>query len=195
MNERYLHDKLFLVTGGVRSGKSRYAENLVRSFGSEVAYIATLKADDKEMERRIERHRSRRPQGWRTVEATLDVVGAFAAAPEPVVLLDCLSGWASNLLLAHESRGEEAIVDTILAAVDEFLRAVRELGKTVVVVTNEVGDGVVPAYPLGRWYRDALGLSNQRVAADADAVCLMTAGLPLVLKGRFLKGRFPATED
>ncbi len=182
--------RLFLITGGVRSGKSRYAENLAQNFGDEVAYVATLEEGDEEMERRVESHRARRPESWRTVEAPLDVAGAIAEAEEPVVLLDCLSGWVSNLLLAHESRGEEAVIGTILAAVDGLLAVVRESGKTVVVVTNEVGSGIVPAYPLGRWYRDALGFANQRVAAEADAACLMVVGLPLVLKGRF-----PDTED
>ena len=185
MDERPVKSELFLVTGGVRSGKSRYAEELAGGSGGEVAYVATLEAGDEEMERRIERHKSRRPQNWRTVEVALDVVGAVAALEEPVVLLDCLSGWVSNLLLAYEERGEEAVLNTVLGAVEELLSVVRASEKTVVVVTNEVGGGIVPAYPLGRWYRDALGLVNQRVAAEADAVCLMTVGLPLVLKGDF----------
>ncbi|MGB3682898.1 MAG: bifunctional adenosylcobinamide kinase/adenosylcobinamide-phosphate guanylyltransferase [Rubrobacteraceae bacterium] len=185
MDGRFVRSKLFFITGGVRSGKSRYAEELVESFGGEVAYVATLEPGDEEMERRIERHKAHRPPGWRTVEATLDVVGAVAALEEPVVLLDCLSGWISNMLLTHEQNGEEAILDVVLGAIEELLAVVRASEKTVVVVTNEVGSGVVPAYPLGRWYRDALGLANQRVAAEADAVCLMVAGLPLVLKGSF----------
>lgn len=137
------------------------------------------------MERRIERHKTRRPPEWRTVEAPHDVAEAVTISDEPVVLLDCLSGWVSNLLLAHEEDGEEAVLDVVLDAVEELLAAVRASERTVVVITNEVGSGVVPAYPLGRWYRDALGLANQRVAAEADAVCLMAVGLPLVLKGKF----------
>lgn len=174
-----------MITGGARSGKSRYAEELVRSFEGEVAYVATLEVGDEEMGRRVERHKSRRPDSWHTVEAPLDVVRDIVGLEERVVLLDCLSGWVSNLLLAHEEDGEEAVLDTVVGVVDELLVAVRESGKTVAVVTNEVGSGVVPAYPLGRWYRDALGLANQRVAAEADAVCLMVVGLPLVLKGSF----------
>ena len=153
------------------------------SFGSGVTYVATLEPDDEEMGRRIERHKARRPPEWCTVEATLDVAGAIEGSEEPIVLLDCLSGWISNLLLAHEERGEKVVLNTVLDAVDGLLAVVRSSGKTVVVVTNEVGSGVVPAYPLGRWYRDALGLANQRVAAEADAVCLLVVGLPLVLKG------------
>lgn len=176
---------LFLVTGGARSGKSRHAEELAKSFGGEVVYVATLEDDDEEMSRRIENHKSRRPDSWRTVEAPLDVVKAIGGPEERVVLLDCLSGWVSNLLLAHEEDGEEAVLEAVIGAVDELLVAVRESEKTVVAVTNEVGSGVVPEYSLGRWYRDALGLANQRMAAEADAVCLMAVGLPLVLKGSF----------
>ena len=177
--------RLFLVTGGARSGKSRYAEELVQSFGVAVTYVATLEAGDEEMDRRIERHKSRRPDSWRTAEVPLGVAAAIANSEEQVILLDCLSGWVSNSLLAHEEDGEEAILDTVMEAVDELLTVVRRSEKTVMIVTNEVGSGVVPAYPLGRWYRDALGLANQRVAAEADAVCLMVVGLPLVLKGEF----------
>ncbi len=190
MNEPARDSKLFLTTGGARSGKSRYAEELVGSFGGEVAYVATLEVGDEEMEHRIKRHKARRPPEWRTVETTLDIIGTIATLRESVVLLDCLSGWVSNILLAHEEDGEEAILNFVTGAVEEFLAVVRESEKTVVVVTNEVGSGVVPAYSLGRWYRDALGLANQRVAAEADAVCLMAVGLPLVLKGKF-----PAVAD
>ncbi len=185
VSERPTHGRLFLVTGGARSGKSRYAEEFVESFGNEVSYVATLEAGDEEMGRRVERHKSRRPRSWRTVEAPLGVAEAIAGSEEQVVLLDCLSGWVSNLLLAHEEWGEEAVLDAVLGATDELLDAVRESEKTVVVVTNEVGSGVVPEYRLGRWYRDVLGLANQRVAAEADAVCLMAVGIPLVLKGSF----------
>lgn len=177
--------KLFLVTGGARSGKSRYAEELVESFGGEVVYVATLEPEDEEMRRRVERHRAQRSRDWRTVEAPFDVAEAIKRSEEPVILLDCLSGWVSNLLLAHEEQGEEAILDAVLGAVDGLVGVFRESEKMVVVVTNEVGSGVVPAHRLGRWYRDALGLANQRVAAAADAVCLLAVGIPLVLKGRF----------
>lgn len=190
MNVQNPSGKLFLVTGGARSGKSHYAEGLVKNFGGEVAYVATLEPRDEEIGRRIERHKARRPQDWRTVETSLDVAATVEGSGEPVILLDCLSGWVSNLLLAHEEQGEEAILDAVLSAVGELLEAIRASEKTVVVVTNEVGGGVVPAYHLGRWYRDALGLANQRVAASADAVCLLSVGIPLVLKGEF-----PASSD
>lgn len=185
MSERSAYGKLYLITGGARSGKSRYAEELVSSFGGDVAYVATLQPGDEEMNRRIEHHKARRPASWRTVEAPLDVASAVTGLEESVVLLDCLSGWVSNLLLEHEDQGEEAVQNAVSAAVEDFLAVVRDTAKIVVVVTNEVGSGVVPDHRLGRWYRDALGLANQRVAAAADAACLMASGLPLVLKGRF----------
>lgn len=185
MDERFVHGRIFLVTGGARSGKSRYAEELVGGLGGGVAYVATLEPGDKEMSRRIERHKARRPKSWRTVETPTEVAEAIVDSDERVILLDCLSGWVSNLLLAHEGDGEEAVLNAVTGAVRELLQAVRDTRKTIVVVTNEVGGGVVPDHRLGRWYRDSLGLANQRVAAAADAVCLLTVGIPLVLKGEF----------
>ena len=176
-----------LVTGGARSGKSRYAEALAQYFAneskSEVAYIATLDASDDEMERRIAQHRSRRPARWRTVETRMGVARAVREASEEVVLLDCLSGFVSNLLLEHEDGGESAVVRAISDAVQEVVDIVKLSPKTVIIVSNEVGSGVVPAYPLGRWYRDALGMANARVARACDAAILMSVGIPQILKG------------
>ena len=175
------------VAGGARSGKSRYAEALAQHFASEskseVAYIATLDASDDEMARRIAQHRARRPQSWRTVETRLGVTKAAREAGEEVVLLDCLSGFVSNLLLEHEDRGEVAVMRAISGAVGEIAEVLKESPKTVIVVSNEVGSGVVPAYTLGRWYRDALGAANARVARSCDAAVLMSVGIPQVLKG------------
>ncbi len=175
------------VTGGARSGKSRYAEVLAAHyeahFGGEVAYIATLDASDDEMTRRVAQHRARRPAGWRTLETRLEVAEAISQVEADIVLLDCLSGFVSNLLLEHEDRGEVAAAQAISDAVEEVVEAVRTSQKTVIIVSNEVGSGVVPAYPLGRWFRDALGAANARVARAADAVVLMSVGIPQVLKG------------
>ena len=187
---RQASPRLILVTGGVRSGKSRYAEALVSHFLSEgepALYLATLAAGDDEMARRVALHRARRPSAWRTLETPLELAGAVLEAPETVVLLDCLSGFVSNVLLAREAEGEAVVMEAVLKGVDDLLSAVTapktSTAKTVVIVTNEVGSGVVPAYPLGRLYRDALGLTNARVAAAADAVALCVVGLPQVLKG------------
>ena len=178
--------RLVLVTGGVRSGKSRYAEALVKHLlgPDEIAlYLATLHAGDDEMTRRIAAHRAQRPAAWRTLETPLFPAAAIQESPENVVLLDCLSGLVSNVLLKYEVEDEETVIKRILDAVTELTEAARKTQKTVVIVTNEVGSGVVPAYPLGRLYRDALGLANARVAAAADAVALCVVGLPQTLKG------------
>ncbi len=176
--------RLYFITGGARSGKSRYAEALAKHLGQDnITVIATLEPLDDEMARRVAKHKARRPANWRTLEAPLDLPRAVLRAPTETVLADCLSGFVSNLLLKHEAEGEEAALEQVLGAVDALIRAVKQSRKTVIVVSNEVGGGVVPAYRLGRWYRDALGLANQRVAAAADAVSLVTVGLPKRLKG------------
>jgi adenosylcobyric acid synthase len=179
--------RLILVTGGARSGKSRYAEALVTHYlgGNEPAlYLATLSAGDDEMGRRIAAHRARRPESWRTLETPLAPATALSKSSERVILLDCLSGLIANILLADETEGEDVLLEAVVNAVDELIRAAQTARKTLVIVTNEVGSGVVPAYPLGRRYRDALGLANARVAAAADAVALCVVGLPQTLKGR-----------
>ena len=176
---------LYLITGGARSGKSRYAEALARHFGGErVSYLATLAPHDEEMRRRISRHQRRRPGDWQTIESPLNLSAAVEKARYDTLLIDCLSGFVSNVLLKFEAEGEEKAVDAVLDAVAELLETLPP-SKTTLIVTNEVGDSVVPAYPLGRWYRDALGLANQRVAAAASAVSLVTVGIPKTLKGTF----------
>ncbi len=160
------------VIGGARSGKSRHAEGLARATGLPLVYIATAEAFDAEMAARIADHRTDRGAGWTTIEAPHDLAGALAAVPGgAAVLVDCLTLWLSNLMLAD--RMEE--VATLLPAL-----AVRR--GPVVLVSNEVGLGIVPDTPLGRAFRDAQGRLNQAVAAVADRVVFMAAGLPLVLK-------------
>ena len=183
---RQASPRLILVTGGVRSGKSRYAEALAAHLleqGEGVLYLATLTAGDDEMVRRIARHRARRPASWRTLETPLEPATALREASETVVLLDCLSGFVSNVLLQREADGEEAVLKAVMKGVDDLISAAQAAPKTLIIVTNEVGSGVVPAYPLGRRYRDALGLANARVAAAADAAALCVVGLPQLLKG------------
>jgi adenosylcobinamide kinase / adenosylcobinamide-phosphate guanylyltransferase len=164
-----------LVLGGARSGKSRYAERLVENAAICGTYCATAEARDAEMAERIAAHRARRGPFWRTVEAPLALVPAIAAeaAAERPLLVDCLTLWMSNLLLAGEQPQPEA---------GALCRALREAGGPVVLVSNEVGMGLVPETPLGRQFRDAAGWLNQEVAALADHVVFVAAGLPLMLK-------------
>lgn len=179
---------LYLVLGGARSGKSSYAEALARRLGrEEVTYLATLEAGDDEMRRRVERHRRQRPVEWQTVEAGDDVVAAVGEATGRVLLLDCLSGLVGNVLLDAEQAAVQGDEDALEQAVmDEFERLFAALGAfpgDVIIVSNEVGGGVVPPTALGRRFRDALGRANQATAARAGTVVLLTAGLPSALKG------------
>jgi adenosylcobinamide kinase/adenosylcobinamide-phosphate guanylyltransferase len=166
-----------LVLGGARSGKSRYAERLVEDAARCGTYLATAEAGDAEMAERIAAHQARRGPFWRTVEAPLALASAIVAhaAPERPILVDCLTLWLSNLLLAGKQADEEVRV---------LCSALREAAGMVVLVSNEVGMGLVPETPLGRRFRDAAGRLNQDVAVLADRVVFVAAGLPLVLKGR-----------
>jgi adenosylcobinamide kinase/adenosylcobinamide-phosphate guanylyltransferase len=166
-----------LVLGGARSGKSAYAERLVTASGLAPVYIATAQAGDAEMAERIAHHRARRGPTWRTVEEPEALEAALAAetGPDRAVLVDCLTLWLSNLMLA------EADIEQRSAA---LCRALPELPGRVVLVSNEIGLGLVPETPLGRRFRDAQGRLNQQVAAAVDSVVFVAAGLPLALKGQ-----------
>jgi len=164
-----------LVLGGARSGKSRYAETLVAAEAPPWIYVATGEALDDEMAQRIAEHRARRDERWQTVEAPRDLAGALAAMPAPsAVLVDCMTLWLSNLMLAG------CDVEAGMAGVEAALG--RRQGATV-LVSNEVGSGIVPDSALARRFRDLQGSLNQRLAARADRVVLLVAGLPLVVKG------------
>ena len=182
--------RLTLVTGGARSGKSRYAEDLARQGSQPILYVATAEAFDDEMRARITEHRRRRPATWETLEARTDIGAALAARPvQPgTVLLEDLGLLVTNHLLDvcgdDEPNVERAgFVDALVdREIDGLLAAQSDGGWDAIVVTNEVGFGIVPATPLGRIFRDALGRANQRLAARADAATLLVAGLPLQLK-------------
>lgn len=207
------NDRLVLVTGGARSGKSTYAEQLTAALaahrpdggGRPVVYLATSEANDAEMAARVAAHRAARPAAWTTVECPLAVPAAVRAAaavePSVVFLLDCVTFWVSNLIFSSGDLGgtdpgddfnydksllsraqEEAAGHRVAAAVDDLLAALAETGASLVAVTNEVGLGVVPEYPLARLYRDELGRANQRLAAAAGAVYFLVAGLALDLR-------------
>lgn len=168
-----------LVLGGVRSGKSRFAQTLAAQC-ERVTFIATAEGrDDAEMQHKIERHHADRPQHWTTAEVPLRLSEAIASAcaESDVILVDCLTIFAANLLEAH---GDESKRDSNIC---ELCEALSTATCPVILVSNEVGSGVVPAYASGRQFRDLVGEINQRVAAVADTVLMMVAGLPLPLKG------------
>lgn len=202
-----------LVTGGVRSGKSGFAERLCMSRAPRACYIATAQAYDTEMKERIALHRFQRASAgydWQTLEeaqalpellrrlggppdiaqaearsatqgsnsASLHASRAPQPSPAPMVLIDCLTLWLSNVLLAAGEDGEAAS----RAAIDELAAAVQRYPGPLVIVTNEVGDGIVPEYKLGRLYRDLSGVMNQRIARLCGEVFLVTAGIPIELK-------------
>lgn len=179
-----------MVTGGARSGKSRFAEALAQHGRQPVAYLATAEAGDDEMRARIREHQQRRPSGWRTVEARIEVGRALTGLdPAPAtVLLDDLGLLVTNHLLdlcgpADPGRETAAALDAALdAELDAFQATQQAGGWDAIVVTNEVGLGIVPATPLGRVFRDALGRANQSLAARADEVFLLVAGLPVRIK-------------
>jgi adenosylcobinamide kinase/adenosylcobinamide-phosphate guanylyltransferase len=164
-----------LVLGGQRSGKSRYAEGLVTASGLAPVYVAAATAGDDEMTARIAMHRARRNAAWRTVEEPIDLAGTLLRESGPGfhVLVECVTVWLSNVMAAERD---------VAAEIDGLVAALARVTGPVVLVSNEVGLGIVPDNALARRYADHLGILNQKVAAACDRVILMAAGLPLVLK-------------
>ena len=177
--------RLTLILGGARSGKSAYAQKIAAERGDPVLYAATAEAGDDEMARRIAAHRAERPAHWQTLEASLDVGAAIRlqANKNQIVLLDCLTLLANNVIVPlPEPVTEETATQALKKEVDELMRVYHESNAQWIIVSNEVGLGLVPPYPLGRVYRDALGRANQQLAAIADEVILMVAGLAMKIK-------------
>jgi len=228
-HDRSEGDRLILVTGGARSGKSTFAERLAALLaepgGGRVTYLATSETHDPEMAQRVAAHQSARPSVWTTIECPIEVPAAVRAsasaaaagaapgsaaaagaapgsAAAPVFLLDCVTLWVTNLLFSGGAFGgsappedgynydkdllpadeERAAAGRVAAAVDDLLATLDETGATLVAVTNEVGLGVVPEYPLARLYRDQLGWANQRLARSAGRVYFLVSGYPLDVK-------------
>jgi len=178
--------ELILILGGARSGKTTFAQRLAQELaGDSVLFVATAEGRDEEMERRIAAHRRSRPATWRTVEAPQRVGEAIAAQRrgERIVLVDCLTLLVSNTILAlGEEPDTSAAEAAVRAETDALLQAYRRGDATVIIVSNEVGLGLVPPYPLGRVYRDLLGMANQALAAQADRVYMLFAGIPVDLR-------------
>jgi adenosylcobinamide kinase/adenosylcobinamide-phosphate guanylyltransferase len=172
--------KLTLVTGGASSGKSRFAERLVNRSGRKKLYVATAQAFDVEMQTKIARHRADRDELWRTVEAPLDLGPVLEAVwSDEVVLIDCMTMWLNNHMLAEHDVTEAS--DALVASLDG-------LKSPAVLVTNEVGSGVVPANELARRFAQEQGRLNQRIARRANLVVAVMSGLPLALKGVIPEG-------
>jgi adenosylcobinamide kinase/adenosylcobinamide-phosphate guanylyltransferase len=189
--------KLTLILGGARSGKSSYAEQIAReSGGDQVLYVATAKAGDDEMRERVRKHQQSRPAGWRTLEATENVGAAVLASTgnAKAIVIDCLTMLVANWLLAvagpeedpfddpSDDPFQQVIEERVKTEIEDIITCTRKLTSDVVVVSNEVGMGVVPPYDLGRAYRDLLGRANQVVAKNADEVYLLVAGIPMRIK-------------
>lgn len=174
--------RLTLILGGARSGKSSFAQALAQERGGEeVWFVATAQAHDDEMQARIAHHRTSRPATWRTLESPRDVARALAATPSArVVILDCVTLWVSNVLLAEES----TVIETMMREVDELLAWYYVSSSELIIVSNEVGLGIVPDNALARAYRDLLGAVNQKIAEVADEVFWLVAGLPIEIKSR-----------
>ena len=181
---------LTLILGGARSGKSTYAEGLAPKLGQRVLYVATAEALDDEMRARVAAHQSRRPPDWATLEAPLNVGAELRASADAgdvdVILLDCLTLLVSNIILSGGPDAPEPDVEAAWTMVEAELEALVEahlqFDTHLIIVSNEVGLGVVPPYSLGRTYRDCLGRANQTLARLADHAILMVASLPVDLK-------------
>lgn len=182
--------KIILVTGGARSGKSTFAEKIALKENSGAAYIATAQVLDDEMRFRVDLHQKRRPANWETFEAPFAADKAIEQASKEynTILFDCLTIYLSNIICSMsqtELLDEKLVNDRVLSAVDSLIKAaikVRTDGKKIIFVTNEVGAGIVPENHLARLYRDVSGLANQRIAAVADNVVAVVAGIAVDIK-------------
>ncbi len=175
-----------LLLGGARSGKSRQAEEMARSLGGDrVLFVATAQVLDEEMATRIRRHQASRPQGWHTLEVPLGVGQALTEVPDTfqVTVVDCLTLLVSNVMGQFQDPGEPEVRTAVLAEVQALVAALQARTGHAILISNEVGMGLVPPYRMGRVYRDLLGEANQVVAQAADRVYLLVAGIPMTVKG------------
>ena len=174
-----MNKKIIFITGGVRSGKSRFAQQIAKTFPGPKAYLATAQALDREMKKRIDQHKKSRPKAWRTLEEPVRIAEVLQSEGDNcgLILLDCLTLWLSNLMMA--GWGERKI----LGAADRFLNAARKAPCSLILVSNEVGMGIVPENPAARLFRDLSGLIHQKAAREADEVYFLMGGLPWKMKG------------
>lgn len=175
--------KTIFITGGARSGKSRFAEQLAIEFGTPLCYLATAQSLDSEMSERIKMHQQRRGNIWQTIEEPLHLTQTLACCDSnySAVMVDCLTLWLTNLLLLYEDLGEQA-EERIMDDVHRLAATLRGMTTPVILVSNEVGMGIVPEHRLGRVFRDIAGQTNQIMAAAAGEAWLVASGIPLKLK-------------
>ncbi len=173
--------KTILIIGGARSGKSRFAQELGRKLGGQVLFVATAEAGDEEMSQRIEEHRKKRPANWRTLEAGSHLGRQIKQeiGDAQLVIVDCIALLVSNIFSQHN---EQTLEKQVMAEIKELVECTRKTDASFIIVSNEVGLGLVPTSRVGRLYRDLLGKANQMLASHADEVYLMVAGLPMKIK-------------
>jgi adenosylcobinamide kinase / adenosylcobinamide-phosphate guanylyltransferase len=176
-----------LILGGARSGKSSYAQSLAKATGKPVTFIATAQALDDEMSVRIQKHRAERPDDWETLEIPFNIVACRQQIKSKIVILDCITLLISNLLMQFVKNDlveEVPFMSAVQKEINELISTLRlgEQEKDWLIVSNEVGLGLVPPYQMGRVYRDAIGWANQQLAREADKVIFMVAGIPTIIK-------------
>ena len=177
--------RLTLILGGARSGKSSHAQSLAEGTGKPVTFLATAQALDEEMSARIQKHRAERPAGWETLEVPFEIAPQIPRINSEVVILDCVTLLVNNLLMQFvkdDLVDEMPFTQAVQKEITELIKDIRAQNQDWLIVSNEVGLGLVPPYQMGRVYRDVLGWANQRLAREAEKVIFMVAGIPTVIK-------------
>jgi adenosylcobinamide kinase/adenosylcobinamide-phosphate guanylyltransferase len=175
-----------LILGGARSGKSSYAQKLAEDSGKSVTFLATAQAFDEEMSARIQKHRAERTADWTTLEIPMGLASHVNQIQSQVVILDCITLLISNLMMQFvrdDLVNDIPFMQSVQNEMDALIAAIRKSNGHWIIVSNEVGLGLVPPYQMGRVYRDAIGGANQRLAREAEKVIFMAAGIPMVIKG------------
>lgn len=177
--------KITLITGGARSGKSRLAQELARKSGGAVLFVATAEAGDEEMKQRIESHRKARPSSWKTIEVTTHIGSQITRniGQARTVIIDCITLLINNVFQQYDEKADAPLLEkAVTAETKELLDSIDHSNVHFIIVTNEVGLGIIPADRVSRLYRDLLGKANQMLAKHADEVYLMVAGIPVAVK-------------
>lgn len=177
--------KSTLILGGARSGKSRLAQEMARKSGGKVLFVATAEAGDEEMKRRIQAHRRSRPANWTTIEATTHIGRQITRniGRAQTVIIDCITLLVNNVFQQHDESTDAAVLEkAVLAEIKELLKCIDKCDAHFIIVSNEVGLGIIPADRVSRLYRDLLGWANQLLAQHADEVFLLVAGIPVAIK-------------